>query len=102
MVKAFTYAQRALITNGMISEYSPLSRGIKQGDTMPALLIIIQAKLLSRMTRNNEDIETIKTSSRVTEKEVKLCQWMDDTNISLWNCMYIAPCLKVIKAFDKF
>ena len=70
MVQAPKYAQRALMTNGMISEYSPLSRGIMQGDTMPALLIIIQAKLLSRMTRNNKDIETINTSSRVTEAKV--------------------------------
>ena len=97
----YKYAQSALITNGTISEYFPLSRGIRQGDAMSALLFIIQAEPLSSMIRNNKDIKGINISSGGMEKELKLCQYVDDTNIFLQNSMYIEPCLKAIKEFEK-
>ena len=96
----YKYAQSALITNGTISEYLPLSRCIIQGDAMSAILFIIQAEPLSSMIRNNKDIKGINTSSGGIEKEIKLCQYVDGTNIFLWNSMYIEPCLKVIKEFE--
>ena len=97
----YKYAKSALITNGTISEYFPLSRGIRQGDAMSALLFIIQAEPLSCMIRNNKDIKGINIISGGVEREIKLCQYVDDTNIFLKNSTYIAPCLNIIQDFEK-
>ena len=97
----YKYAKSALITNGTISEYFPLSRGIRQGDAMSVLLFIIQAEPLSCMIRNNKDIKGINIISGGVEREIKLCQYVDDTNIFLKNSTYIAPCLNIIQDFEK-
>ena len=54
-------AKSAIVTNGVVSEYFDISRGIRQGDAMSALLYIIQAEPLAEVvvgfiSRNTNNI----------------------------------------------
>ena len=49
----------AIMTNGVVSESFDISRGIRQGDAMLALLYIIQAEPLAEAIRQNNSIKGI-------------------------------------------
>ena len=97
----YKHAKSAIITNGMVSQYFPLTRGIRQGDAMSALLYVIQAEPLASAIRNNKDIKEINVLNNTDDRELKLCQYVDDTNIFLQSPKYISPCLDMIKEFEK-
>ena len=63
----------AILTNGYQSPYLSVTRGIRQGDSLSALLYIIQAHV-----RNNNDFEGIRLGDQSII--VKGCQYVDDSN----------------------
>ena len=73
------------MTNGYQSEYFDISRGIRQGDSLSALLYIIQFEPLMSKIRNSSNIEgvTLKLDNLKEKLVVKGCQYVDDSNISL-------------------
>ena len=50
----------AILTNGYQSPYFSVTRGIRQGDSLSALLYIIQAEPIFAYIRNNNDFEGIR------------------------------------------
>ena len=48
--------------NGHLSQYFPISRGIRQGDAMSALLFIIQSEPPAETIRSSPDIKGIARS----------------------------------------
>ena len=73
----------AILTNGFLSEYFELFRGIRQGDALSALLYIIQAEPMAVAIRNDSSIEGITLNNNKTSVQVKISQFVDDTTIFL-------------------
>ena len=91
----------AIITNGYISEFFNIERGVRQGDSLSAMLYILQAEPLSNEIRNSSDIKgiTLKLSDELSV-EHQITQYVDDTNIFLQNKSMIQPCLDIIDKFN--
>ena len=67
----------AILTNGYQSPFFSVARGIRQGDSLSALLYIIQAEPLFAYIRNNNDFEGIGLGDQSII--VKGCQYVDDS-----------------------
>ena len=87
-------ARSCILTNGHQSAYFDITRGIRQGDSLSALLYIIQFEPLANKLRQTDTTEGIEIhlSHIHTNKTVKGCQYVDD-NISM---------LKNTQFFDNF
>lgn len=70
----------SIINNGWVSESFKISRGIRQGCPISALLYILCAEIMAENIRNNKNINGIKIGR---DKEIKLTQMADDTTIFL-------------------
>ena len=79
-------AKSSILTNGVQSAYFDISRGIRQGDSLSALLYIVQFEPLAEKIRQSESIEGITVSLDNIENgllEVKGAQYVDDSNTML-------------------
>ena len=92
----------AVMTNGYVSEYFSLSRGIRQGDPLSALLYVLQAEALAEALRCDCRIKGINIQdSDGNFHEVKGSQYVDDANNMLLNIDYIHLCLGLIDNFGE-
>ena len=90
----------AIVTNGYISAYFDLSRGIRQGDPLSALLYIIQAEPLAEHFRQNNEAKGIEIIDQNNDAhELKGCQYVDDANNFIKNVQYIPYFLNKIDLF---
>ena len=94
-------ARSDIMTNGVVSEYFDISRGIRQGDAMSALLYIIQAEPLAEAIRQSHSIKGIDITNGIINDELKIGQYVDDTIVFLGNSEYIKPCLDIISEYEK-
>ena len=93
-------ANSAILTNGRISRFFPVKRGVRQGDSLSALLFIIQAEPLAETVRDSPNIEGITSLSydnKITE--FQLSQYADDTTIILKHYSMISECLNILSDF---
>ena len=97
----YEYAKTSILTNGVQSEFFNITRGIRQGDAMSALLYIIQAEPLATKIKCSDEIKGIIIENHMEKSEVKVAQYVDDTCIFLKNKEYILPCLEIIEIFEK-
>ena len=70
--------QATVIQAGCKSEFFKIEKGCKQGDPIAAFLFILCAQILTCMIYQNDKIKGIKL-----QKEIKLCQFADDTTLIL-------------------
>ena len=90
----------AILTNGFMSSFFPITRGIRQGDSLSALLYIIQAEPLSEGIRKSSGIKGINIKDHDGENhEIKGCQYVDDSTNMLFSVDYIHECLGIIERF---
>ena len=82
--------------NGYFSKYFELSRGIRQGCPISALLFILVAEVMAIKIRNNEKVCGIKFRNI----EYKICQLADDTTIFVKDTDSIIQLLSVMKKFQ--
>ena len=77
----YTNIQSCVSNNGYQSQYFNLSRGIRQGCPMSAMLFILVSEILAILLRENKSIQGIV----VNNEEYKLCQLADDTTLIVAN-----------------
>ena len=92
----------SVLTNGYPSEYFTISRGIRQGDSLSALLYVIQAEPLSQCLRQSNAIEGIAISDyeEDIDHEVKGCQYVDDASAVLNGVHEIDACFETWSISD--
>ena len=92
----------AVMTNGYISEFFSLTRGIRQGDPLSALLYVIQSEALFEYIRCNCRIKGIVVKDcNDIDHEMKGSQYVDDANMLLKSIDCLPECLSTIKRFGK-
>ena len=97
-------AKSCIMTNGVQSEYFDISRGIRQGDSLSALLYIIQFEPLAHKLRTSSLIEGISLNLKHCENEnieVRGCQYVDDSNSMLKSKENISQFLHIMYRFEK-
>ena len=81
-------SKSSILTNGYQSEYFEITRGIRQGDSLSALLYIIQMEHLAEKIRQMNSIEGIPVQLKFTNNEKieqTCCQYVDDRTSFLKN-----------------
>ena len=93
----------SVLTNGYPSEYFKITRGIRQGDSLSALLYVIQAEPLSQYLRKSSEINgiVIEDHEEDTSHIVKGCQYVDDAITVLNSVQEIETCFKIIDEYGK-
>ena len=84
--------------NGWLSPKNFMSRGIRQGCPLSALLFIISVEILAHKIRINKNIEGFLFGG----VEIKLSQYADDTTLMLKNNVSVRNALCLIKEFGIF
>ena len=74
-----TGAQSSILQNGHLSESFVLERGCRQGDPISPYIFILCVEILGKMVRNDNKLRGIV----INNKEFKLCQYADDTQLFL-------------------
>ena len=79
-IKLFqTGAQSCILQNGNLSESFNLQRGCRQGDPISPYIFILCVEILGKMIRDDKTLQGI----NINNKEFKLCQYADDTQVFL-------------------
>ena len=79
-IKLFqTGAQSCILQNGYLSESFILQKGCRQGDSISPFIFIHCVEILGKIIRNDNKLKGIK----INDKEFKLCQYADDTQVFL-------------------
>ena len=96
-------SKSSVLTNGYQSKYFNITRGIRQGDSLSALLFIIQFEPLMRKIRKDASIKGIKLDLKNCNSsiDVKGCQYVDDSNSFLMDEDSIKNFFKVIEKYEK-
>ena len=82
--------------NGFLTDEILITRGVRQGDPLSALLYIIVAEVLGNLIRTNKDIKGI----TIKEIEQKILQYADDTQILVTNDESIAEVFRQLKEYE--
>ena len=99
----YSGSRSCIMTNGYQSKFFNITRGIRQGDALSALLYVIQFEPLVNKIRNCNSIEGLKVKLNNSNREIntKGCQYVDDSNTILKNVDSIDPFLDVINKYEK-
>ena len=77
----------SVMVNGWVSKQFPLSRGIRQGCPVSALLFIIAAEILAERIRTQKQIKGIAFNEE-EGSEVKVLEYADDTTLFLRKMLF--------------
>ena len=90
-------SESCIIQNGFISEFFNLRKGCRQGDPISPYVFILCAEILGNMVRDSKSISGIK----INEKEFRLSQYADDTQIFLDGTeKSLKETLNILKTFN--
>ena len=98
----YTNICSSVINNGWRSNFFRVSRGLRQGCPLSALLFLIVAEILSTAIRMSQVVKgiPIKVENNVI-KHIKITQLADDTTLFLKNIHEISFSIKIIDEFGK-
>ena len=95
----FNNAESCVMNNGHSTGYSPLKRGTRQGDSLPAYPFILTLEVMLFQVRSDELIEGIK----INDLEVKLSAYADDTyffTLDIWSLLAVLDTCKTFQEFS--
>ena len=82
--------------NGQYSQWFSVKRGVRQGDALSPYLFIICAEIMALMVRQNASVKGM----RVSDKEVLLSQYADDTTFFLDGSEEsFSACVQILRLF---
>ena len=87
--------------NGYLSDSFSVSRGIKQGCPLSALLFIIAVEIMALKMKSCKELKGYVIKHGDTEREVKICQYADDGILFLKNARQICLAINLIEEFGK-
>ena len=91
-----------IMTNGFMSPYFSVTRGIRQGDCLSALLYVIQAEPLAEYIRKSNDVKGIVVKDYLgNDRELKCADYVDDASRFLSESNSIDVCLKLYEEYGK-
>lgn len=97
----YKHPKSTILVNGYLTKYFDVTRGIRQGDSLSALLYIIQSEPLSEKIRKCEEIKGITLNGYNENLEVKISQFVDDTTVFLENKSMLHALFNIIDKFSK-
>ena len=75
----------SVLVNGWKTKSFELSRGIRQGCPLSALLFIMAVEIMADRIRNNNQIKGVLFGENENQKELKVLQYADDTSVFFRN-----------------
>lgn len=81
--------------NGWLSKTCPMTRGIRQGCPLSALLYLFVAEILSIKINSNQDIK----GTAINDCEIKNIQHVDDLSLALKNETSMENALNILNEF---
>ena len=87
-----------ITNNGNLTEKFMISRGIRQGDPISALVFLPVAEIMATVIRNNTSIKGI----FIYDFEIKLCQLADDTSLFLSDVNSLRNALGCFEEFYRY
>jgi len=85
--------------NGWLTEWFPISAGVRQGCPISPLCFVFAIEILSCKIRQSENIKGIKLPGNIG---IKIVQYADDTTLTLSDEESIHTAFEIIKWFSKF
>ena len=99
-VKIFYTEPEAIIkNNGWLSENFRLSRGIRQGCPLSALLFIFAVEILAIKVRTDPSIKGFNVTTNKGTQCYRVSQYADDSVLILKNVTEILPAMEIVKQF---
>ena len=92
----YTHVQSAILSNGTLSEFFDVTRGVRQGCPLSPLLFVLVSECFGQLSRTCSEIRGIKLPGG---RECKISQYADDNT-----CFVTNDCglLKVLDVFEKY
>ena len=98
----YSNMKSAIVTNGYVSPYFRVTRGIRQGDSLSALLYVIQSEALAECIRCSDTIKGISIQGADSEShELKGTQYVDDATHTLKSVSDVNACLNTVDQFGE-
>ena len=94
----YSSTQCCVTNNGFNSKFFNLTRGIRQGCPISALLFILVVEIMAINIRQNRDIHGISYNNT---EELKISQLADDTTLFLSDIKSLETALNFLKTFEK-
>jgi len=93
----FYNVTNCVLNNGHASTFFSLQRGVRQGCPLPGVLFVLDKELISRSVKNDPTIRGI----QVNKRELKICQYADDTTVVVRDLDSITSLLRVLNDFKE-
>ena len=100
----YKHPKSSIMTNGHQSEYFSITRGIRQGDSLSALMYIIQMEPLAEKIRKIDTLKGITINLKNMngeELEIRGCQYVDDSTNFLHNKYYISQLISLLRKYEQ-
>ena len=91
-------SESCVTNNGYLSSFFKLSKGIRQGCPISALLFLLIAEIVAIVLRSSERIHGI----NVNGKNIKFCQLADDLTLFLSNTPSVLSAIEIFEEFYRY
>ena len=92
----YTNIQSAILSNGYVSEFFAVERGVRQGCPLSPLLFVLVAEVFAQAIRKCPEIQGFRVPGG---REVKISQYADDNTCIVTNCYGL---VKVLEVFNEY